>query len=116
MTTDVEPIELTFIEDYDDEHNHLLSIKVSADLADVIKKIKDIASENKLEIFKEAWYSKYNKYVVYDNIPFGKEGFYYCASFKYDDVNEKRFAFTKNILGAWIKKVNQLNKLLAITE
>lgn len=114
--TSIAPIELEFIEERDVDDNHLLKIKVNAELKDVIKKIQDVSTEAGLKPFREEWQSKYNHYVVYTYEPFCNDGYYYIVSFDYDEMNENRFAFTKAILGEWIKKVNQLNKLLALAE
>lgn len=113
--TDIQPIELVFTEEYDQDDNHLLRISVSAELKDVVKKIQDVCNETGLKSFREEWKSKYNHYVMYDHEPFRIDGFNYIVSFEYDEFNENRFAFTKVILGEWIKKVNNLNKLLELS-
>lgn len=110
-----QPIELEFVEEIDSDLNHLLEIKVSSDQQEVISMIQKISEENGLKPFREDWVSKYNKAYWTDFRPFSEEGFNYRIAFEYDELTEAKFAFTKTILGEWISKVNQLNKILELT-
>lgn len=116
MTEQTKEFEVEITEEYDQDYNHLFKIITDADNKDIIAFIDRLLDELNLNILGREWHSKYNSYVAYEYKPFNTAGFDIVIGIEYSEQNENKVAFMKRIIADWIKKVNQLNKLLAIAE
>lgn len=116
MTEQTKEFEVEIVEEYDQDYNHLFKIITDAENRDIIAFIDRLLDELNLNILGRKWHSKYNSYIAYDFEPFNTAGFNIVVGIEYSEENESKIAFMKKILADWVKKVNQLNKLLAIVE
>jgi len=115
MNEQTKEFEVEITEEKDQDDIHLFKIKTDATAKDVISFIGKVIDELNLKVFRTEWESKYNSYVVFDYEPYCVDGYNYIASFEYSEEVENKIAFAKRIIGDWISKVNDLNKILALT-
>lgn len=115
MNEQTKEFEVEITEEKAQDNKHLFKIKTDATAKDVISFVGKVIDELHLEVFRTEWESKYNSYVVYDYEPFCVDGFEIVANIEYTEENENKIAFAKRIIGDWISKVNNLNKILELT-